>query len=301
MQNIAIDLGYGSVKALSNKSMFKFPSAVALNKRSLIDSSEKMYNYNGFNYLLGEEAMRDAYGTRDYTFLEKFAPLLLFKAVEDANLNKSEQINLITGLSLLNWDKKEQFAHALENFIVNNTTLNINLTITPQGKGIYLDCLKHIPSIKEGTTLVVDIGYNTLDVIPFENGKPLAKEAWANSHGVNIMVNELDKYIVSKFGMSLNETKVNEAFQRQSVTCGTKRDLSPIIDEEKQKYVDSIFQLIQTKNSEIYKSADTIIIAGGGAYSFNGSIQPQEKNIIFPRGEYEYSNVRGYYESLING
>lgn len=301
MINIATDIGFGSVKSLSNMSLAKYPSAVSLIKRGIIEHSESIYNFNGLNYSVGSEAMRDAYGTRDYIFLEKFAPLLLFKAFENANIDPTQPIRVSTGLSLLNWDKREEFANSLQDFTINNTRVdNLELMIMPQGKGVLIDCLKHAPELKDELVMVVDIGYNTLDVIPFENGKPLAKEAWANTSGVNIMVNELDKYIVSTFGMSLNEAKVNEAFQRGWINCGTRKDLSIVIDEEKQKYVDSVFQLLKSKNSQLYNSADTIIIAGGGAYSFEGYAF-KDKKVIFPRGEYEYSNVRGYYESMIHG
>lgn len=301
MINIATDIGYGSVKSLCNKSLSKFPSAVSLIGRSIIEHSEQLYNYAGLNYAIGQEALRDAYGTRDYIFLEKFAPLLLFKVIEDAQLDATKSLRISTGLSLLNWDKKEQFAESLQDFTVNNTRVNnVELLVMPQGKGVLIDCVKQSPELNDELVLVVDIGYNTLDVIPFENGKPLAKEAWANTLGVNVMVNKLDKYIVSKFGMSLNEAKVNEAFQRGWINCGTKKDLSIIIDEEKQKYVDSVFQILKSKNSELYNSADTIIIAGGGAYAFE-NYTFNDKKVIFPRGEYEFSNVRGYYESMING
>lgn len=301
MQLLAADIGYGSVKSYTNKNLSKFPSAVSLVKRAIFESSEATYSFNGLNYNLGNEATRDAYATRDYTFLEKFAPLLMYKVITDANLDLTKPITLATGLSLLNWDKKEEFANSLQDFTVNNNRVNnIELLLLPQGKGIYLDCLKNRPELDEQLVMVVDIGYNTLDIIPFEKGKPLASEAWSNTHGVNIMTNELDKYLVSKFSLSLNETQVNDAFQKQYVTCGTRKDLSIIIDEEKQRYVEQVFQLLRSKNNQLYNSADTIIIAGGGAYSFM-DFEFTDKNVIFPKGEYEYSNVRGYYESIKNG
>lgn len=299
--NIATDIGFGSVKSLCNKSLSKYPSAVSLVKRSIFEPSETLYNFNGLNYLVGQDAMRDAYGTRDYIFLEKFAPLLLFKVINDAQLDITQPLRVSTGLSLLNWDKREQFAASLQDFTVNNTRFNnIELFVMPQGKGVLVDCMKQSPELRDELVMVVDIGYNTLDVIPFENGKPLANEAWANTFGVNTMVNELGKYIVSNFGMSLNEAKVNEAFQRGWINCGSRKDLSIIIDEEKQKYVDSVFQVLKSKNSELYNSCDSIIIAGGGAYAFE-NYTFEDKKVIFPRGEYEFSNVRGYYESMLNG
>lgn len=301
MQNVAIDLGYGSVKVFSNKAMCKFPTAISPVKRSLIETTSTQYNFNGLNYIMGDDAVSDAYGTRDYSFLEKFAPLLAYKVLKDLDIDFNAPINLATGLSLLNWDKKERFAESLQNIIVNNEHVNnIELSIYPQGKGIFVDCLKNKPQLANELVMVVDIGYNTLDIIPFKNGKALAKDALANTYGVNKMIQELSKYIVSMYNLSLNEAEVNEVFQKKSLTVGTRKDLTMIIDEEKQKYIDLVIQLIKSHNSELFSKTDTIIIAGGGAYSFE-DFEFIDKNVIFPKGEYEYSNVRGYYESLING
>ncbi len=301
MQNIAIDLGYGSVKLITNKSMCKFPSAVSPVKRSLIEPTETLYQFNGLNYIVGDDAVSDAYGTRDYSFMEKFAPLLTYKALKDLGVDFNSPINLATGLSLLNWDKKERFAQALQNIVVNNEHVdNIELSIYPQGKGIFVDCLKNHPRLTNELVMVVDIGYNTLDVIPFKNGKALSKDAFANTFGVNKIIQELSKYIVSMYNLSLNEAEVNEVFQNKYLTVGTRKDLTMIIDEEKQKYIDQICQIIKSHNNELFTKTDTIIIAGGGAYTFD-NFEFADKNVIFPKGEYEYSNVRGYYESLING
>ena len=301
MQNVAIDLGYGSVKVFSNKTMCKFPTAISPVKRSLIETTSTQYNFNGLNYIMGDDAVSDAYGARDYSFLEKFAPLLTYKVLKDLGIDFNSPINLATGLSLLNWDKRERFAESLQNIIVNNEHVNnIELSIYPQGKGIFVDCLKNKPQLANELVMVVDIGYNTLDIIPFKNGKALAKDALANTYGVNKMIQELSKYIVSMYNLSLNEAEVNEVFQKKSLTVGTRKDLTMIIDEEKQKYIDLVIQLIKSHNSELFSKTDTIIIAGGGAYSFE-DFEFIDKNVIFPKGEYEYSNVRGYYESLING
>ncbi len=301
MQLLATDIGFGSVKSHSSNSIFKFPSAVSMLKSSIIDNTAEKYNFRGIDYLVGEEALRDAYETRDYLFLEKFAPLLLFKAIEEAELDPSSPLKIATGLSLLNWDKKEQFAEVLKDYTINNTRVSkLDLLLLPQGKGIYLDCLKSNVEIQDELVMVIDIGYNTLDIIPFEKGRPLASEAWASTFGVNIMVSELQKYIVKEYGLSLSEAKVNEAYQNRHVKfAGEKRDLSIIIDEEKKKYTDQVMHKVRMKNSDLFNSADTIIIAGGGAYAFED--YSFDRKTLFPKNNYEFSNVRGYFESLKHG
>ena len=138
----------------------------------------------GVRYLLGDAAVRNALTTRDYSWLAKYAPLLLFEAINRATLNPVDEIQLVTGLSLLNWAKRNEFAERLTDFIVDKIHVNnIKITLVYKVQGVYLDCLTRVVGLASQLCLIVDIGTNTLDVIPFESGKPLAAEAYATCDG----------------------------------------------------------------------------------------------------------------------
>ena len=300
-QFLACDIGFGSTKVKAEQNLFKFPSAVAMKKKSQADiSHDDVYHYEGLDYIVGESATRDALTTRDYSFLEKYAPLLLFKAIQDSGLNPNEEINLATGLSLLNWNKKESFANKLVDFIVNKTRVkNINIKVIPQGKGIFVSALETMPELDKQLVLIVDIGYNTLDVIPFENGKAMAHEAWATPQGMNLIVDELRKEINSRFSVNINESRVNNIMQDGFIFVdGDEKKLTILIENEQQRYKEIIFNELQTRNSDLYKSANKIILAGGGAYMLQN--QTFQKNVIFSNMPFEYSNVNGYWSILKN-
>lgn len=299
MQFLASDIGFGSTKNKTENKLFKFPSAVAIKKNSQADiSTSDLYHYEGIDYIVGELATRDALTTRDYSFLEKYAPLLLFKSINDAGLDPTKEIHLATGLSLLNWTKKEEFANKITDFVINKIRVNnINVKVIPQGKGIYVDCLKSHPELSNQLVLIVDIGYNTLDVIPFENGKALAHEAWATSQGVNLVVDELRKIINRDFGISANESRINDIMLKGSIVIdGEDRDLNTIIDSEKRKYKELILNELIAHNTDLYKSANKIIIAGGGGYILQNL--EFKKNVMFANNPLEFSNVQGYWSIL---
>ena len=298
-QLLACDIGFGSCKVVHAKGVFKFPSAIAFKKSSQEDLfNEDIYHYDGIDYLVGDHAVCDALTTRDYSFLEKYAPLLLYKAIVNTKLKIKNEIHLTTGLSLLNWNKKEQFASKIVDFIVNKSHIcNIQVNIIPQGKGIYLDMVESRPDLKEQLLLVVDIGYNTLDVIPFDNNKVLSQEAWATSQGISLIVDEVRKSVDKSYGMTINETRANNIMQKKCISIdGEVCDLSIMINSEKFKYKEIVLNELCTRNSDLFKSCDKIIIAGGGAYLLDdldfGS------NILFADKPYEFSNVNGYWKAL---
>ena len=294
---IAVDIGFGSTKVVHNNSYLKFPSAISKLKSSQADIDHaEVLEFNGSKYVVGDNAVRNALTTKDYYFLEKYSPLLLYKAFELSKIDTTKNITLATGLSLMHWSKRTEFAEMLTDFIVNKARVNVSVKLIPQGKGIYLDYIAEHHHLLQELVLVVDIGYNTLDVIPFEHGKALASEAWASPQGVNLMVDEIRKRLSNEYNFSFTEARVNNIMQKKLITIdGEDRDISLLINEEQENYHEIIINELITRNPDVFRSAKAIIMAGGGAYYFEDNVA---KNIVHTLTPYEYSNVRGYYRSL---
>ena len=168
MQKIACDIGYGFTKYKTTGGVASFPSAIAHARKHQADIGMNLaHEFEGGSYLVGDHAVRNALTTRDYSWLIKYAPLLLFKAMNQAELDPSKDIQLVTGLSLLNWAKRQEFAERLSDFVVDKLRVNnIKINLVPQGKGVYLDCLTKVKDLANQLCLVIDIGTNTLDAIP---------------------------------------------------------------------------------------------------------------------------------------
>lgn len=299
MQKIACDIGYGYTKFKTNGCVASFPSAIAYARKSQADIVlNQAREFEGGNYLVGDLAVRNAVNARDSTWLIKYSPLLLFEAITNAKFSPSNEIQLVTGLSLMNWSKRQEFAERLTDFVVDKIRVNnIKINLVPQGKGVYLDCLTKIQGLANQLCLVVDIGTNTLDVIPFENGKALASEAWATSDGVNKPIQEIQKLINREFGVSTSEAEVARIMRTNQIAIGGEsRDLSVWINEEKQIYFEMLLNQLISKNSDLYNRADVIIFAGGGA-NYAPDYLPINKQFYFAV-EPENSNVNGYFSLL---
>lgn len=299
MQKIACDIGYGFTKFKTDKMVASFPSAIAHARKSQADIATNLaHDFEGCHYLIGDAAVRNALTTRDYSWLAKYAPLLLFEAINQAELSPANEIKLVTGLSLLNWSKRNEFAERLSDFVVDKIRVkNIKITLVPQGKGVYLDCLAKIKDLATALCLVVDIGTNTLDVIPFECGKALASEAYATSDGMNQVIQEVQKLVNREFGISASEAEVTKIIRSNQISiAGEVRDLSVWIEEEKQIYFEMILNQLCSKNADLFKRADLIIFAGGGA-NYAPDYLPQNKQFYFIP-EPENSNVNGYFTLL---
>lgn len=299
MQKIACDIGYGFTKYKTTSGVASFPSAIAHARKHQADIGLNLaHEFEGGNYLVGDHAVRNALTTRDYSWLIKYAPLLLFKAINQAELDFSKDIQLVTGLSLLNWAKRQEFAKRLSDFVVDKLRVNnIKINLVPQGKGVYLDCLTKVKSLANQLCLVIDIGTNTLDAIPFENGKALASEAWATSDGINKPIQEVQKLVNREFSISISEAEVAKIMRTNQIAiAGESRDLSVWIDEEKQIYFEMMLNQVISKNADLYKRADLIIFAGGGA-NYAPNYLPKNKQFYFVPDP-ENSNVNGYFTLL---
>lgn len=299
MQKIACDIGYGFTKYKTTSGVSSFPSAIAHARKHQADIGLNLsHEFEGGNYLVGDHAVRNALTTRDYSWLIKYAPLLLFKAINQAELDHCKDIQLVTGLSLLNWAKRQEFAERLSDFVIDKLRVNsIKINLVPQGKGVYLDCLTKVKDLANQLCLVIDIGTNTLDAIPFENGKALASEAWATSDGINKPIQEVQKLVNREFGISVSEAEVAKIMRTNQIAiAGESRDLSVWIDEEKQIYFEMMLNQVIGKNADLYKRADLIIFAGGGA-NYAPNHLPENKQFYFVP-EPENSNVNGYFSLL---
>lgn len=296
---IALDVGFGFTKLKTSTQQLTFPSAVAKVKASMADFEQSnALNFEGANYLVGDAAVRDAIITRDFSFLYKYTPLILYYALWVANVNTNETIYLSTGLSMMNWKRKDEFTARISDFIINNTRINnININLTPQGKGAYLEFIDKNPEFKNKLIMVVDIGTYTLDVIIFENGKALVSESFANSFGTNKVITELQKQINKDYSASLNEAEINNLLQTKQLRIeGDVKDLSILVNDELDHYYDLVSNQITGHNSELFNRADAILVTGGGAKLLQHLI-PQNKHYVIMQDS-QNANVNGYWSLL---
>ncbi len=292
MQRLSIDLGYGDTKVVVGDKIFKFASAIEKRKESQVEydsDNDDVYLFKGRKYRVGDRALVNAISTRGFNFLLKYGALLIYHAIELSGLDKNEPLEIIIGLSILNWKEKDIFIDTLRTINVNDSIISPKIHLMAQGQGIYLDYVGK----KDGLVCVADIGYNTFDFLVFEDGKPRQDLSYATNKGANEIITELQTKLKKRFNFDATEQIAKDTFINGYIMhYGEKIDLSDEIDESKEDYAEYILDEMKNKGVDLLRSATAVIFSGGGAYFLNKSKNPS--NVVFSSLPYEYANVRGY-------
>jgi len=309
MQKIAIDIGYGFTKVKTKDKEFKFASAVKTIPKYELDNYDKkdILSFNGKSYIVGDKVVRSATPSTDYSFIYEYAPILLVKALQIAGI-KDTKFNLNTGLSLYDIDKqpeydlscksrREEFIKRMSKFVVNDTEYTPNVSLFAQGQGAWYDYSLKNGFIKDGIDAVVDIGFRTNDVVIFEDGIPNKSASGADDNGVNVLTNILARYINKKYDIPVTHQECIKILDTKKITIyGKEKDLTPLINESLVEYIQELFHSLKANFGAWFVKAKRVIMVGGGAYllvDYKNNFPP---NVVFPKKDFEFLNVRGYYE-----
>lgn len=313
--DISVDVGFGSVKAAVYKNSeiqcVQFPSAVGYSSSGCIElgkfaKQEKSYSLNGEAlYLVGDDAVNTAITTRDLSFLIKFSPLFIYKALCDLNLINS-QINLALGLPLYYFSKyKDELKRSVFSDVVNGASLSLFINkfeIYPQGIGALMDYMiddkiTFINEKKELNSVIADIGYNTIDIIITDSGRAVKGESdMLENAGIVKISKEMQNYIKNNMDINLSEAETQKAIIAKSVYG---KDLSNEIHSLSAKYAEWLIQEIKSRFKERINRSEKIIFTGGGVNLIKNELKDFKKAYIpnYP----EFSNARGFLKSMVYG
>lgn len=308
---IALDIGFGYVKTAylgyDDILVSKFETAVAPAQTGVVEfsSDEKEYTYRGRKYILGERARQRAIPTRSLQFIEQYGPLLAYKAVKAQNITSGK---IAVGLPLGYFDPehRQMLQEALSRLEVDGETLEFEVEVYAQGVGCLLDYrLDDLGNVNQGTKLdglVIDIGYNTVDVVSFVGGKAHKDDsAMLERQGVSVMAAELMSLVQRKTRVNLSEQEAVQALSdRFVVAYGTHVDLSAETAAVAENYIERLLFTIQSRWEDRIQRANQLIIAGGGSYYINGCLPEQYRSLVHIPAQAEFSNARGYLKCAIS-
>jgi len=296
---IAIDLGYSHSKVSYKDKIAKFPTAISF--ATDIGSSYgegNIYEFEGDKYHVGREASDgEAFTTSEYKFLYKFAPLLIFHILnkfEKADL--TEPIIVKTGLAIVDWSKKDEFIERISKFEINGKQVEIIPKLIPQGAGCAVEWVNYENNGEYPDKLsVLDLGYNTINLVHFEEGKPVRKDMKSYpGHGVSSIIKPFTSFMENKFAVTFSEQEVIQIFIKEKFKYNGENqdDVVDKIKELKNQFVKKMFQSVLVSDKKLLAMSDNVLIAGGGAYLLQNI--PFPPNVVFVAEPYEFSNVRGY-------
>jgi len=301
---IACDIGYGQTKLYYNGKIVKFPTAISFYTDKGIDYGKgEVYDFEGDKYVVGTEAENtETFATTDYQFLYKFAPLMIYHILKQFDkVGKNPPIELRTGLALVDWDHKEEFAKRISKIKVNNEIIDVVPTLMPQGVGVYRYAVSLKPEIKDMKITIIDIGFNTINLIHMDEGKPKPQLSKSYpGHGVSSIIKPFREYLENKFKMPFSDSEVMKIAMKERFTFNGKSqdDAIDFIKDEKRKFIQKIFKSVLVDDKKTLGTSDIVFISGGGAYLLQNSKFPDNVKFIDKnkdKPEYEFQNVKGYY------
>ncbi len=312
---VAIDVGYGDVKVFDGEKYYKHPTAVApysfssfAGKIEQDENSpyleESIYTLDGRDYLIGNRALQDIYckSSRSESFIFKYTPLFIYKAIEDTGFMPD---TVALGIPLINYIAsdsrvfKKKYKERVGKFIINSQVISIdNVEIFAQGHGIYIDCLtqEENRNLKKESVLVVDIGFNTIDILSVVEGTPTRKDSTTLvNKGVVAIIKNLQEYIKGNYNLDLSEQSVKDILLTNGLNIyGNEIDLTDIIRDIVEGYSNWLIGELEERMENATQRIKKVIIAGGGAYYIKDFIPEKYSFIYIPKSP-EFANVRGYY------
>lgn len=296
-----LDIGYSAAKLLFNGKFEKIPTAISFALDSGINYGEDKdtYFFENEKYCVGEEATNDeSFTTTNYSFMSKFGPLITYHVRKKLGIPDDAIVNISTGLALTDWAKKDDFIARLSKIEVDGKVIQNNISIIPQGAGVYYDYVyNNLNGLNPGTVSIIDIGYNTVNFLVFEDGKPVRKKSKGYSgHGVCSIVSSFRNYMESKYNMPFYEQEAIKYFLRGSFTFNgvEQENVKETIISLKRQFVQKLMNSVLINEKKTLSTSDVVILAGGGTYFLENGIN-FPPNVHFKEVKpYEFSNVRGY-------
>jgi hypothetical protein len=328
-----LDLGFGDVKlALSmnfensparKTILFKFPTAIAYARDGIIGDlgkDEKKYAFNGKNYFVGNSALqcREVFSTRDIDFLLGYSPLLAYAAIEKALQSLAGAPDFETlaeckkylclGMPLAHFhSKRAPLMDIMKKSHVSDSVLTFDaIDIRAQGQGILFDYVlddagQPIPDRLNLNILVVDIGFNTVDILGVVNGRP--SREWSgmlDRGGISRIGEQVGNFLQREFNFELPEQALKDVLQKKEIALyGASKDISWQIRKASEEYAAWLLQEIRSRWEGFLKTADRLILAGGGAYYVQDAFQSAYRQGFLKIMENpEFSNAIGFQKYL---
>ena len=324
---IGLDVGFGDVKVVAcppircrgagppGTRRAKFPSAIAYARRGIIGDlgeEDSKYLYNGREFVVGTPALSspDVFSTRDIDFLLSYAPLLAYVAVGEVSPEglPEEGMELCVGMPLAHFHtRKAQLAEVLREVRVSGRTVSFNsVDVRAQGQGILFDFVlddEGRPRIDrlDLNLLVLDIGFNTVDVLGVVEGRP--SREWSDMierGGISRICEQLGYYLKGEHGFDLSEQSLKDVLQKREIKLyGAKKDLSGPIRSLCEEYTEWLLAEVRSRWEGFLRKADGLIVAGGGAHYVGGLFRDRYPgSFVYVPHEPEYANARGFYKYL---
>lgn len=310
----AVDIGFGDVKVVGpNRALSKFSSIITPVDDGLNTGGDGagIYQFSfGMQqgtkkYRLGGDPSR-AISLLDFEAMRAFAPLLAFRALEafgDVDV-------LALGLPLKYWKEyAPEFAAALKTLNANGRQITAKeVLVIPQAVGALMDLRfdwdgRAFGRKPIGKGLLVDVGFNTIDLLVVDAGVVVPELCEMVSRGgLSKVALDIARHIDHRFEVRTTaQTAMEVLLSKKMQYQGAEVDLADVCHKLLSRYAEELFAKIVDGHTTLVNLADRIILCGGGAHFLRGYIPEQYRNIVLIPDSPEYCNARGFYKRAVRG
>ena len=306
---LAWDSGFGDQKcSILNENgeilkIFKFPSMIAITKKNEFINDNRIYEFKGHNYYVGENAANmpseNLIDITEYKNLEYYGPLFLYHTLKMIDVTPDI---IVTGLSIAQIQNSGYFKEALQEFVVNTETFKFSeIYILPQGAGSKLTIDKYGTNFPQeqtdflgnSTYVGADIGFNSIDLYSVSNGKtsPNLFEG-IEKEGVMKIATEVAKKVNELHGRQITLQEAKEILNSGVYKLrNVEHDFKDYVAEIKKDYLKNLLSLIETKYGKILDKCNFIFLSGGGSTFFKST---DDGFIKVPKTKHEFYNSLGF-------
>lgn len=333
---IGLDLGFGMIKASSGDLNIQFPSIVGnpisnFAKPSAVASLDELLDtlsiiYNDKLYYIGKNAqlntrngkisLRQDKNNNDIQTKVKIMTALALMTNENQH---NAEFDILTGIPVLEfYNQKDELYNMLYNnnqpfeFIMQYGTKQVSkiikcnkIKIISQGEGAYYSYLlsqngniqNEKAALAAGNIAVVDIGYRTVDIVFFQNGRYLDSSDQINN-GVSQIHQEILRLIMQNYNIKKELKDIDEITRNKQVFYNTNTyNIESIINQASEAYADNIIESLYTIRNGELGDLQLILITGGGANLTFEYIKEKLKNTVRVDkiDNSEFANAQGYY------
>lgn len=327
---VSIDLGFGSTKiAIFENTVLKkyfkeIPSVIKVMETEISaymkstlkenDVDKHIVQYEGNKYMVGGSALHVSVNKEnvlDVVDFESFkvASVIVLKYFLD-NLNlKDGMTGLRISLSMAYIQKSKEFkSHLVEKLGMSPDLIRL----IPQGRGAW-ECIKKIglnplnPSAGLSTienAIVMDYGFNTLDVCQIVNGEFYYQGVRAfEKQGSVRIADKLREIINNEYDISISLSRAREVLEHPKnmfESRGVVKDYSDILLTLKKEYVKETCVFMNKNFEDVLNATKNLIIVGGVGHIimenydiFKENFKHSEGFVLIPEDLVEYYNAIG--------